>query len=81
MTTTNAQKLIEQKEAEIEQIRASAFLQDVQDIVGNAKKHTEEEIANACKAFYDNYMRKVRQANLVKARTEKEEKKKTAPPA
>lgn len=76
-TLTKAQEAIQRKEQEIEQIRSSAFTQDIIDVLQN-KKHTEEELYAVCNAFTGNYERKMRQANLVKARNAK---KKSQEPA
>lgn len=76
--TTKAQQLIQQKEKEIEEIRAKAFEQDIIDVLSR-KTHTEEELYAVTSAFDTNYERKMRQANLVKARQAKQEK--ATPPA
>lgn len=64
---SKAEQLIEQKLKEIEQIRATQYTQDIIDVLQN-KKHTEQELYAVSKAFTSFVEKKMRQANLIKAR-------------
>lgn len=61
--------------AEIARLKESGLEQDIRDVL--AKKHTEEDLEVACRAFLKHVDYKKRVANLDKARKEKE----TKPPA
>lgn len=78
--STKTEQLIAQKQKEIEQLRESAYRQELIDVLSD-KKSTEETVATASKAFFDNYMKKKRQENLQKARAEKDKQKAQAQPA
>lgn len=67
---SQAQNEIQKHLEAIEKIKATQFRQELIDVLSD-KKSTEEQVATSAKAFYDNYMHKVRQANLVKARAER----------
>lgn len=75
--STKTEQLIAQKEAELAQIRATQYTQDLIEVLQN-KKHTEGELYAVSKAFTAYVEKKMRQANLSKARANrkpKEEKK------
>lgn len=72
--STKTEQLIKQELAEIEKrnkniehLREVQYRQELIDVLSD-KKSTEEQIATVAKAFFDNYMRKVRMANMEKAR-------------
>lgn len=84
MSQTQVEKEIAKEQAEIEkrqerirQIQATQFLIQLKDAV-NHKDSSEEEIAGASKAFYDNYVLKVRRANIAKAQEARKNKKQEA---
>lgn len=65
--STRTEQLIAQKQKEIEQLRETQYEQDIISVL-NDKKHTGEQLYQVADAFCKNVERKMRQANLVKAR-------------
>lgn len=77
MSISLAEKQIAEHMKAIENIRANQYTQDIIDVLQN-KKHTSEELAVVCKAYYDNFIKTHRESFLVKAREERRKNKQLA---